>query len=308
MPDLNNIPEAKTAEEIAALQASDPAAFDLDDVPEQTDDDKAAAELAEKEAADKAADEAAAKAEADKAEEAKKADVIPKGRFNEALRERDAERQRADALAAELAALKAGPAINYDEEITSLKEKWDNDEFEGTLDEFIAARDALLVQKTEADARAKFQQEQAERDVNAKLEAWDKDARSFVDSNERYKDEAELARLNEALAIQFARNPNGSHADWLIGADKHVQAMAIVEGRAQPAAAPAAATDPNAERNKADAQASAKASAAPKVVAGGVSSAGGPVGNIDMASLKPGQFSKLPKDQQEAALGGAGAL
>lgn len=303
MPDLNNIPEAKTAEEIAALQASDPAAFDLDDVPEQTDDEKAAAELAAKEAAEKA--------EADKGKDDR---TIDKRQYDGVLGDlRDTrshlatERQRADALAAELAALKAGPAINYDEEITSLKEKWDNDEFEGTLDEFIAARDALLVQKTEADARAKFQQEQAERDVNAKLEAWDKDARSFVDSNDRYKDEAELTRLNEALAIQFARNPNGSHADWLIGADKHVQAMAIVEGRA-PAAAPAATTDPNADRNKADAQASAKASAAPKVVAGGVSSAGGPVGNIDMANLKPGQFSKLSKDQQEAALGGAGAL
>lgn len=316
MPDLNNIPEAKTAEEIAALQASDPAAFDLDGVPEQTDDEKAAAELAEKEAADKAADEAAAKEAAEKAEADKGKDdrTIDKRQYDGVLGDlRDTrshlatERQRADALAAELAALKAGPAINYDEEITSLKEKWDNDEFDGTLDEFIAARDALLVQKTEADARAKFQQEQAERDVNAKLEAWDKDARSFVDSNDRYKDEAELARLNEALEIQFARNPNGSHADWLIAADKHVQAMAIVEGRA-PAAAPAATTDPNADRNKADAQASAKASAAPKVVAGGVSSAGGPVGNIDMANLKPGQFSKLSKDQQEAALGGAGAL
>ena len=46
MPDLNNIPEAKTDDEIAALKASDPAAFDLDGVPEQTDDEKAAAELA----------------------------------------------------------------------------------------------------------------------------------------------------------------------------------------------------------------------------------------------------------------------
>lgn len=312
MPDLNTIPETKTADELAALKASDPAAFDLDATP--ADDatalaDKAAAELVEKEAAEKAeADAAAAKAEADKAEEAKKSDVIPKGRFNEALRERDAERMRADALAAELEALKKGPAVDYSEEIKKLDAAWNSegdDAFDGTHEQYLAKRDSLLVQKTEADAQAKFQKEQAERDVNAKLDAWDKDARSFVDANERYKDDAELARFNEALAIQFARNPSGTHAEWLTAADKLVQAMAIAEGRATPEVV---TKGPHDDRNKADAQASAKASGAPKSIAGGVSSAGGPIGNIDMANLKPGQFSKLSKDQQAAALGSADAL
>lgn len=313
MPDLNNIPEAKTAEEIAALQASDPAAFDLDDVPEQTDDDKAAAELAEKEAADKAADEAAAKEAAEKAEADKGKDdrTIDKRQYDGVLGDlRDTrshlatERQRADALAAELAALKAGPAINYDEEITSLKEKWDNDEFEGTLDEFIAARDALLAGKIKADTRNEFQQEQAQAAALKAEQAWAEAANAFAEAHPEYADPEAKTDLEAALHGVFAKFPNASDADKLERAHKIVQAM---NGKVE--AAPAApSTDPNADRNKADAQASAKASAAPKVVAGGVSSAGGPVGNIDMANLKPGQFSKLSKDQQEAALGGAGAL
>lgn len=315
MPDLNSIQELKTDDALAELKASHPEAFDLDVVPEQSADDKAAAELAAKEAADKAADEAAAreaaeKAEAEKAaEEAKKSDVIPKGRFNEALRERDAERQRADALAAELEALKKGPPVDYTEEIQKLDAKWysdGEDAFEGTHADYLAQRDALLAAKVEADALAKFEQQRAQRDAETALAAWDKDARSFVDSNDRYKDADELARFNEALEIQFARNPNGTHAEWLTAADKLVQAMAIAEGRAP--SAPAAPADPNAARNAADAQAAAKASAAPKSIEGGVSSAGGLVGNIDMQNLKPGQFSKLSKDQQEALLGGPGAL
>lgn len=309
MPDLNTIPETKSAEEIAALRASDPAAFDLDEAPEQSEEAKAAKEASDKAADEAATKEAAEKAEAEKAaEEAKKSDVIPKGRFNEALRERDAERQRADALAAELEALKKGPPVDYTEEIQKLDAKWNSDDdFDGSHADYLAQRDALLAAKVEADARAKFQQEQAQRDAEARLAAWDKDARSFVDSNDRYKDADELARFNEALEIQFARNPNGTHAEWLTAADKLVQAMAIAEGRA-PATTPAAPADPNAARNAADAQAAAKASAAPKAIEGGVSSAGGPIANIDMANLKPGQFSKLSKDQQEAALGGPGAL
>lgn len=309
MADLNTIPESKTDDELAALKASHPEAFDLDD--EQADDaDKAAAELAEKEAAEKAEADAAAKAEADKAEEAKKSEVIPKGRFNEALRERDAERQRADALAAELAALKAGPPVDYSAEIQKLDEAWnsdDTDAFTGTHAEYLAQRDALLAQKIEADALVKFQQQQSEKDAQAALEAWEKSARTFIDKDERYKDPAEFARFNEALEIQFARNPDGSHADWLEAAHKHVQAMAIVEGRAQ-AAAPAAPKSPHAARDAADAQAAAKASAAPPVTTGGVSSGGGPIGNVDFSNLKPGQFSKLTKDQQAAALGSPDAL
>lgn len=306
MPDLNTIPESKSAEEMAALKAQHPEAFDLDEVPEQTDEEKAAAELAAKEAEEKAAADAAAKAEAEKAEEAKKSEVIPKARFNEALRDRDEQRQRADALAAELELLKKGPPVDYGEEIKKLDAAWNSDgedAFEGTHADYLAQRDALLVQKAEADALAKFEQQRAQKDAEDALASWDKAARAFIDADARYQDPDEFARFNAALEVQFKINPNGSHEDWLKSAHKQVEALAIVEGRTKPDP-----KGPHDDRNKADAQASAKASGAPPAVTGGVSSGGGPAGNIDLEKLKPGQFSKLSKDQQEALLGGPGAL
>ena len=312
MPDLNTIPATKSDDELAALKAADPAAFDLDEAPPQTDEERAAAESADKEAAD-----AAAKAEAEKAEAAKD-EAVDRRKFDGVLGDlRDTratlaqERARAEALAAEVAALKAGPAVDYGDEIKKLDAAWnsdDEDAFNGTHAEYLEQRDALLVQKAEADALVKFEQAQAKRSAEEQLAAWDKTANAFVAANDRYKDPEELARFNEALELQFARNPQGAHADWLAAADKHVQALAIVEGRAQPEAK-TEPKGPHDDRNKADAVASTKASAAPKTVAGGVSSAGGPIGTVDFANLKPGTFSKnLSRDQQAAALGSPDAL
>ena len=307
MPDLDNIPTAKTAEELAALRASDPAAFDDDEeqAPEQVEAAQAAAdEAAEKEAAEKAeADRIAA----EKAEAEKQAAMIPKGRLNEVLRERDAERERADALAAEIAALKAGPKIDYDAEIVALQKKYEEDD-DLTLDDYMAQRDALLVGKVKADARAEIEQEQAQAAAQRAEQAWADAANAFVAAHPEYAEGEAKVDLEAALHGVFAKFPTASDADKLERAHKIVLAM---NGKAEPAA-PAAATEalkgPHAARDAADAQAAAKASAAPPPVNGGVSSAGGPIGNVDFANMKPGTFSKLTKDQQAAALGSPDAL
>lgn len=305
MPDLNTIPETKTDDALAALKAADPAAFDLDEAPEQTDDEKEAAEKAE---ADRAA-------EAAKNDKPKDDAPVDRRKFDGVLGDlRDTratlqqERERAEALAAELEALKKGPAVDYGEEIKKLDAAWNSDgddAFDGTHADYLAQRDALLVQKAEADALVKFEQQRAQRDAEDALAAWDKAARAFIDADARYQDPDEFARFNAALEVQFKINPNGTHDDWLTAAHKQVEALAIVEGRAQPEAVK---KGPHDDRNKADAQAAAKASGAPPAATGGVSSGSGPIGNIDMSALKPGQFSRLPKDQQAAALGGADAL
>lgn len=302
MTDLKDTPHptAMSDEAKAALIASDPAAFDAEPAGDAgaADDTAAKEAAAEQETADKAAAEA---------EEAKKSDMIPKGRLNEVLRERDAERERAEALAAELAALKNGPPVDYAEEIKKLDASWNSDgddAFEGPHAEYLEKRDALLVQQAKADAKVEFAKEQAQRTAEEQLAAWDKAANAFIDKDERYKNPDEFARFNEALEIQFARNPQGTHDDWLQAAHKHVQALAIVEGRAQPETP----KGPHDDRNKADATAAAKASSAPPILNGGVSSGGGPIGNVDVSKIKPGQFSKLTPEQQAAALGGADAL
>lgn len=233
------------------------------------------------------------------------APMIPKGRFDEALRERDSERAaraaekaRADALAAEVEALKKGPPINYAEEIKALDAAWNSDgedAFEGTHADYLAKRDALLIGQAREDARAEFAEEQAQLSAAEKLAAWEKDARKFIQSDDRYSDADEFARFNEALEIQFARNPQGTHQEWLDAAHKHVQALAIVEGRVQPESV---VKDPNAARNAADAKAQAVASAAPS-----------PAGSSDRGRASfPGigdgmdekDYKALPKDVRES--------
>ena len=288
MPD--NIPNHKTEEELAALRAADPAAFD-DDAP----DDIEAEEAAEAERL------AAEKADAEKAEaEAKKPDMIPKGRLNEVLAERDRERERAEQLAAELDALKKGPPVDYAAEVKALDDAWNSDEFDGSHEDYMAKRDGLIVARAEQDAIQRYEQTLAEREAQKAAAQWATAANAFVESHPEYRDAAAKMELEAALHGVFAKFPDASDADKLDRAHKIVLAM---NGKAEEAP-----KGPNADRNKADAQLAAKASAQPPAINGGVSSAGGPIGNVDFANMKPGTFSKLSKDQQAAALGGADAL
>jgi len=292
VPD-SNILSHKTDEDLAALRAADPAAFD-DDVPDGNDADDAAE--AERLAAEKADAE---KVEAERAEaEAKKPDMIPKGRLNEVLAERDRERERAEQLAAELEALKKGPPVDYAAEVNALDASWNNDEFDGTHADYMAKRDGLIVARAEQDAIQRYEQTLAEREAQKAAEQWATAANAFVESHPEYRDAAAKTELEAALHGVFAKFPDASDADKLDRAHKIVLAM---NGKAE-------AETPAANRNKADAQAAARASAQPPAINGGVSSAGGPIGNVDFANMKPGQFSKLSKDQQAAALGGADAL
>lgn len=292
VPD-SNIPSHKTEEELAALRAAHPAAFD-DDVPNDIEADKDAE--AERLAAEKAEAE---KAEAERAEaEAKKPDMIPKGRLNEVLAERDRERERAEQLAAELEALKKGPPVDYAAEVAALDASWNDDQFDGTHAEYMAKRDGLIVARAEQDAIQRYEQTLAEREAQKAAEQWATVANAFVEAHPEYRDASAKVELEAALHGVFAKFPDASDADKLERAHKIVLAM---NGKA-------AEKSPTNDRDKADAQAAARASAQPPAISGGVSSAGGPAGNIDMQNLKPGQFSKLSKDQQEALLGGPGAL
>lgn len=292
VPD-SNIPSHKTDEELAALRAAHPAAFD-DDVPNDIEADKAAE--AERLAAEKSDAE---KAEAERAEaEAKKPDMIPKGRLNEVLAERDRERERAEQLAAELEALKKGPPVDYAAEVAALDASWNDDEFDGTHEEYMAKRDGLIVARAEQDAIQRYEQTLAEREAQKAAEQWATAANAFVEAHPEYRDAAAKTELEAALHGVFAKFPDASDADKLERAHKIVLAM---NGKVESAT-------PVSGRDKADAQAAARASAQPPAISGGVSSAGGPLANVDFANMKPGQFSKLSRDQQAAALGGVDAL
>lgn len=177
MPD--NIPSHKTEEELAAMRASDPAAFD-DDVPDDIEADEAA----------EAERLAAEKAEAEKTEaeaEAKKPDMIPKGRLNEVLAERDRERERAEQLAAELDALKKGPPVDYAAEVKALDDAWNSDEFDGSHEDYMAKRDGLIVARAEQDAIQRYEQTLAEREAQKAAEQWATTANAFVEAHPEYR-------------------------------------------------------------------------------------------------------------------------
>ena len=307
MTDTKDAPHPSniTEEQREELRKSDPAAFS--DADADTSTDTAAAEQAEAERL--AAEQAEAdRVAAEKAEAEKQAAMIPKGRLNEVLRERDAERERADALAAEIAALKAGPKIDYDAEIVALQKKYEEDD-DLTLDDFMAQRDKLLVGKAKDDARAELAQEQAQAAAQRAEQAWAEAANAFVAAHPEYAEGEAKTDLEAALHGVFAKFPTASDADKLERAHKIVLAM---NGKAEPAAAPAAAAEapkgPNAARDAADARAATAASAAPPVISGGVGGRGSATPTIDFERMKPGDWSKLSRAERVAALGGEEAL
>lgn len=286
MPETNEHPSAITDEQRAALVASDPAAFD-EDVPDTTEAERAASEKAEAE-----------KAEVEKAEaEAKKPDMIPKGRLNEVLAERDRERERAEALAAELEALKKGPPVDYDAEVNALDKAWNEDDFEGSHEDYLNKRDGLIAARAEQAAIEKYEQMQAEREAQKAAEAWASAANAFVEAHPEYTDAASKAELEAALHGVFAKFPDASDSEKLERAHKIVLALNGKDERG-----------PHNTRNAADASAASKAAAQPPMPRVGAGNRSAVDGEIDYANLKPGQFGKLTKEQQAAALGSPDAL
>lgn len=284
MPDTNEHPSAITDEQRAALVASDPAAFDQDDEqPEQQ---------AEQQAEPQPEPQAPEPTKAD--DEPK---TIPKGRFNEVLAERDRERERAEALAAELEALKKGPPVDYDAEVKALDAAWNDDEFEGSHADYLNKRDGLIAARAEQAAIEKYEQMQAEREAQKAAEAWASAANAFVEAHPEYTEPASKAELEAALHGVFAKFPGASDAEKLERAHKIVLALNGKEERG-----------PHGARNAADASAASKAAAQPPMPRAGAGNRSAVDGEIDYANLKPGQFSKLTKEQQAAALGSPDAL
>ena len=299
MPDLDTVhPSAMTDDQREELRKSDPAAFDEEAGDTGTDDTAEAERLAAEQAeADRVAAEEAAKPKGDD----HKPTMIPKARLNEVLQERDAERERAEALAAELAALKQGPAINYDDEIKALDAAWNDDNFDGSHDEYLAKRDGLIAGRAEQNAIARYEQQQADKAAQQAAQAWAAAANAFVDEHPEYQNPAEKADLEAALHGVFAKFPDASDAEKLERAHKIVLAL---NGKTEPEAP----KNPNAGRNKSDAQAASIASSQPPTIKGGQGNRSTVGDEIDFANLKPGQWSKLTPEQKAAALGGADAL
>ena len=285
------------------LSAADLADFD-DAVAGQEDNAKAMADDApaakDEEAPAAAATEEAAPAakveDAPAATEAGNQPTIPKARFDEAIQK---ERERADARAAELQAeidkLKAGPPVNYSEEIKALKQRYEDDD-DFTLEAYMEQHSKLVTAQAKAETREELLEEQRQLAAQRAEQAWADAAAAFVAAHPEYADGEAKTDLEAALHGVFAKFPTASDADKLERAHKIVQAM---NGKAEPAA-PAAPANPHAIRNAADATAQARASAAPNPAGAG----SGDRGLSSFPGIGPEMQDKdykaLPKDLRES--------
>lgn len=151
----------------------------------------------------------------------------------------------------------------------------------------------------------KQEQDQSAAAWETRVTAWKEEHKAFLSNPLRHQ-------MVSDLLERLGADQNLSDEDLL----KQVAEAAYEAFNMTPpgaaAAAPAAGagattTDQHKERNASDARAAAAASATPPAVTAGVGGRGGPDQGIDLSNLKPGQFSKLPRDQQERLLG-EGAL
>lgn len=279
----------------------------------QAKDDKPPADEQATAAVDDEPASAADDGAGDSSDEKGKQPTIPKSRFDEAIAK---ERERADARAAELQAqidaLKAGPPVNYGEEIASVTEAikelradWNNDRFDGSFDEYEAKqaelqdkKESLLVGKVKAAARDELIEEQRQNEEKRELQVWADAAAAFVAEHPIYKQDApefdadKKAELEAELLSVFARFPNMSHAEKLAEAHKRV-----VPSDPAPAGN---VTNLHAARNAADAKAQAAASTAPNPAGAGA----GDRGRARFPGIGPGMseedYKKLPKDIRES--------
>jgi len=319
--DIDNIqnPNNMTPEALAALRASDPSAFD-DDVPstgaEDDDDDKVKEPVEDDktETPDKVADKEPPADDAIK--HAPK--VIPEPRFAEVVAQRNAAEEAAalkeaenQALLQEIATLKgnkeAAPQRDFVAEHAELMRRYDEDG-DLTFAEYEAEKFKLLadMQKADVDAKINEREKQREQNEQQKLqETIDQDWKSAnIDWKKANTEFLALPGASVAMqnAINFVDSENPELAPTELLAKAHEVAARMIGVEIKTPQANKTTT-----RAVDIARASSAAANTPPVVTGGVGSRGGPQSTVDVANIKPGNFSKLPKDKQEELLG-PGAL
>ena len=318
-------PSSLSETEKAAMMKAYPAAFDKDEGADEKTPDPAA--LPEEAAAAPAADaapkeDAAAAAPAAEAEDGAAADDAPVSRkeFNGVLNELRETRKELKQARTEPAA----PARDFDAELKSLDEKLDADQKslldrydEGEIDATELAREqsrlmkeyqgsvrGITVDESKQVAAATIQKQQAEAAAQSVQQAWDSAIGTWKDQNTEFLANPIRRDAVAKLLEQYGADDSLSNEQVI----EQVQAAAFDAFNWQgKAAAPTAPADPHARRNASDRAAAAHASAAtPPSLDGGVGGRGKSQG-VDLEQMKPGQFSRLPREEQEKLLG-EGAL
>lgn len=310
-------PSNRSQEEIDALRASDPSAFDEDEGGEAA---AAAAKAAKAAGDDPPADPPAAKADdgekpvkdakadppatTDDAGDEGKPRLVPEARLGEVVSERNELRNKLEAYeAAERAREEAVRAAlssrDYAKEIADLDQKWDDGDFEGEFKDFQAARETVVADRE----RARILAENDQRETQA---AADKAERDWAEAKTKFFGEAENLALVQGK-VRVAAFSAAIEEAAAAGFDSYEDLLAKAAKLVTPIAA--APVDPHADRKAKDAHAKTLAGSTPPPISGGVGNRAAAGANADLESLPAGKFSStFTKDQQEEMLGGPGAL
>lgn len=302
-------PSAITPDELDALKAADPAAFDEDEavagtaapapVPATGDGAATAA------AADDQVDPELLKAVAGDDTTDDDSGMVDKRAFNGLRAELIQTRAELKAVKqAQEASAAPPPSRDFDAELRDLRNRYEND---GELsdEEYDAARASLMREQVKLELQQELQQEaakQGQAQANAawqeKIAAWEGQHADFLSNT---------IRRNTVATLFDTLGGDASLSDDELIARVEREAFEAFNYRPTTAAAPAPGGNPHARRNAADAAAAAAASAAPASLSAGTGNRGGPDSGIDLGAIKQGDFSKLPKAEQEKLLG-EGAL
>lgn len=316
-------PSTASEAEIAAMRAADPAAFDADE-PDAGEGAAAAA------TPDAAAAAAAGDGGKDAAAAAGKEDgggdgtMIPKARFDEVNnRAKDLERRMAELEAANASAAVASEARDFGAEIAAARTEYktqvealrtqyadgdlDLEDFDRKKDELADARDDKVRELTKAEATAEslaaVDRRESQKQEKQALNDWNTQVNTWKESNAEFLDNKVRRDAVSALMEEYGKDPKLSNDDLLAKVEKE----AFEAFNWNKTGAPATNASPHAARNRADAAAAAAAAGAPGNIAGGVGNRGTDAGAVDLEKVKPGNFSKLSKADQEKMLG-EGAL
>jgi len=318
-------PTSLSDEEKAAMRKAFPDAFDGDDAAAAEGAQVAESGKETPPAGDAPAAAAAPEPAADKdtaapppAGEDKDEQPVSRKEFNGVLNELRETRQ-----ALKQAKTEAPPARDFDGELKALDEKLDTDQQEllGRYDEGeidaaeLAKEQARLMKEYQSSVRGitvdeskhvaatTIKQQQEEAAAQTVQQAWDAAIGAWKGDNADFLANPIRRDAVAKLLEQYGADESLSNEQVI----EAVQSAAFEAFNWQGKPAAAAAPDPHAARNAADRAAAARASAAtPPSLDGGVGGRGKSQ-TVNMEDMRPGQFSRLPREEQEKLLG-EGAL
>lgn len=323
-------PSSMSDEEKAELRKSDPSAFDEEPAAAagNGDDDKGDAAAAggddageagegqgedggaagggneSAEADDTAAGEASGADAAGKpaAGEPGKA-AIPKARLDEVIRQRNAAESVVKQQQEELAQLRQSIAENkppkdFDAEFDALDKKYDAGEIDES--EYNKQTRALTREEGRYVARAEALRSRQETVQELTNNSWDADVKAWSAQNPGFLEKHAEVFQKALNATAQLYGTDLSNSDMLEKASK--MAFELTDYKPPAGSAADAGTKPGASRRVQNAERAAAASAAPAIPTGGVGGRGRE-SSVDLSHIKPGEFSKLPKAEQEKLLG-----